>query len=277
MLPIQKLRRYLMPLLVCCICVATARAAPQEVLLGVNEGTSGALSYTDMQDKYRPLATYLSAQLKRPVALESARNLDSLSYNLNKKRYDLVLIRPSHIAARAMRDNGYKLLAAAQGEAVTYFIVPGNSPLKTPADLKGKGIAFPDDQAYPTRVALAMLRDQGIQPNQVKVQYFKTQEVVGYSVENKFNDAGVVVSYSKVAKDWPKQGGRILWKSSSLPFWSITASAQMDDATQTTIKKALLALSQNAQGREILKKAGVSAFVAADPTPYLALLKWTGD
>lgn len=277
MLPIQKLRRYLMPLLVCCICAAVAQAAPQELLLGVNEGTSGALSYTDMQDKYRPLATYLSAQLKRPVALESARNLDSLSYNLNKKRYDLVLIRPSHIAARAMRDNGYKLLAAAQGEAVTYFIVPGNSPLKTPADLKGKGIAFPDDQAYPTRVALAMLRDQGIKPNQVKVQYFKTQEVVGYSVENKFNDAGVVVSYSKVAKDWPKQGGRILWKSSGLPFWSITASAQMDDATQATIKTALLALSQNAQGREILKKAGVSAFVAADPAAYLALLKWTGD
>ena len=277
MLLVKKWRECLVPLLAGLVFMGAAQAASQELLLGVNEGTSGALSYTDMQEKYKPLACYLSTQLKRPVTLESARNLDSLNYNLDKKRYDLVLIRPSQIAARAMRDDGYKLLTAAQGEAITYFIVPGNSPLKTAADLKGKAIAFPDDQAYPTRVALAMLRDQGIKPNQVKLQYFKTQEVVGYSVENKFNDAGVVVSYSKVAKDWTKQGGRILWKSRSLPFWSVSASSQLDDATQATVKSALLALSNNAQGQEILKKAGVSGFVPADPAAYLTLLKWTGD
>lgn len=277
MLHFKKWRHCLLSLFVGWGMLGPAQAAPPELLLGVNEGTSGALSYTNMQEKYKPLANYLSTQLKRPVSLESARNLDSLTYNLNKKRYDLVLIRPSHIAARAMRDNGYKLLTAAQGEAITYFIVPGDSKLKTLGDLKGKGIAFPDDQAYPTRVALAMLRDQGISPNQVKVQYFKTQEVVGYSVENKFNDAGVVISYSKVAKNWTQQGGRILWKSSNLPFWSVTASSQMDDATQAAIKTALLSLNKNAQGREILKKAGVSAFVTADPAAYLALLQWTGD
>ena len=78
---------------------APAYAAQASLLLGINEGTSGSDTYTEMQDKYKPLAHYLSVQLKRPVTVESARSLSSLDYNLKHKRYDLVLIRPSHIAA----------------------------------------------------------------------------------------------------------------------------------------------------------------------------------
>ena len=253
---------------------APAYAAQPSLLLGINEGTSGSDTYTEMQDKYKPLAHYLSVQLKRPVTVESARSLSSLHYNLKNKRYDLVLIRPSHIAAQAMRDDGYRLVAAAKGAAITYFIVRADSPLKKPADLKGKKIALPDEQAYPTHVALAMLRDQGIQPNHVNITYFRQQEAVGYAVQQKSQDVGVVVSYSKVAKNWAAQGGRMLWQSPALPFWSVSASPKVDDATLNAARTALLGLSSTPDGAGILKGIGVEGFVASAQAPYLTLLKW---
>jgi ABC-type phosphate/phosphonate transport system substrate-binding protein len=252
-------------------------AAPAGLLLGINEGTSGSDSYLDMQDKYKPLARYLSTQLKRPVTVESARSLSSLDYNLKNKRYDLVLIRPSHIAAQAMRDEGYRLVAAAKGDAVTEFIVRADSPLKNPADLKGKKIALPDEQAYPTRVALAMLRDQGIQPNQNTLTYYRQQEAVGHDVQQKAQDVGVVVSYSKVAKNWAAQGGRILWQSPALPFWSVSASPKVDDATLSAAKTALLSLNKTPAGTAILKDIGVEDFIAGAQAPYLTMLKWVGN
>lgn len=252
-------------------------AAPAGLLLGINEGTSGSDSYLDMQDKYKPLARYLSTQLKRPVTVESARSLSSLDYNLKNKRYDLVLIRPSHIAAQAMRDESYRLVAAAKGDAVTEFIVRADSPLKSPADLKGKKIALPDEQAYPTRVALAMLRDKGIQSNQNTLTYYRQQEAVGHDVQQKTQDVGVVVSYSKVAKDWATQGGRVLWQSPKLPFWSVSASPEVDAATFNATRAALLNLEKSADGNAILKGAGIESFVAGDSAPYLAMLKWIGN
>ncbi len=256
---------------------STAQAAPESLLLGINEGTSGSSTYLQMQDKYKPLARYLAAQLKRPVTVESARILSSLQYNLHQKRYDLVLIRPSHIAAQAMRDDGYRVVATAKGDAVTQFIVRADSPIKTPADLKGKKIGLPDAQAYPTRIALAMLRDKGIKPSQVNITYFREQEAVGYAVKQKTQDAGVVVSYSKVAKNWGAEGGRVLWQSPKLPFWSVSASPKVDAATFEAAKAALLNLNKSADGNAILKGAGIDSFVAGDAAPYLAMLKWVGN
>ena len=276
----MKSDKYLFQFLLAALAVlafsGTVHAAPAGLLLGINEGTSGSDSYLDMQDKYKPLARYLSNQLKRPVTVESARSLSSLDYNLKNRRYDLVLIRPSHIAAQAMRDDGYRLVVAAKGEAITQFIVRNDSPLKSATDLKDKKIALPDEQAYPTRVALAMLRDKGIQPNQNTLTYYRQQEAVGHDVAQKVQDVGVVVSYSKVAKNWAAQGGRVLWQSPALPFWSVSASPKVDDATLNAAKTALLSLNKTPDGNAVLKHIGVEEFVAGAQAPYLTMLKWVG-
>ncbi len=79
--------------------------------------------FSERQEKYQPLANYLSQALKREVRLESASDLKNLTRSMEASRYTLVLIRPSHISAAAMRDQKYVLVAAAQGDAVAHFIV----------------------------------------------------------------------------------------------------------------------------------------------------------
>lgn len=252
----------------------SAQAADDAVLFGVNEGSSGSADFRERQEKYKPLAEYLSKAIGKPVRLESAQDLKSLTKNLEKARYGLLLVRPSHISAKAMRDQRYVLVASAKGDAYTYFITRSDSALKTPQDIKGQMIAMPDQLAYPTHAGIAMLRDIGITPEAGKVHYLRTQEAVGYAVEQNLSGVGVVISYSKVAKEWTKNGHKILWQSKKLPFWSVIASPKLGDQTVAAVRTALLKLSEQPGGEAIMKNIGVNGFVAGSQQDYLALLNW---
>jgi phosphonate transport system substrate-binding protein len=249
-----------------------AQAAEDTLLFGVNEGTSGTSNFAERQEKYQPFANYIGKAVKKQVKLESASDLKNLVRSLEAARYDMVLIRPSHIAAAAMRDQKYGLLASAKGDAVAYFIVHKDSPLKSKSDLKGKRIVMPDEIAYPTKIGLAMLRDAGVQPADVKL--FRSQEAVGYAVEQKLSDVGVVISYSKVWKDWEKNGHRAIWQSEKLPYWSIVVSPKVKPEVVAKLREALVALDTTDEGKAILEKIGVKGFVAGNQQAYLDMLTW---
>lgn len=256
---------------------ASALEERNTFLLGVNEGTSGSANFVERQEKYKGLAEYLERILKKPVRLESAQNLSSLTANLKNSRYDLLFVRPSHISAKAMRDQNYTLVASAKGDAHTYFIVSNNSAVKKPTDIRGKRIAMPDPLAYPTRAGLAMLRDIGIVPEKENIRYFSSQEAVGYAVEKNLIDVGVIVSYSKVAKDWKTKGSPIVLESKNLPFWSIIASPKISPNEIAKIRAALISLQDNEDGKKIMENIGVKSFVASNQQTYLDLLAWVKE
>lgn len=251
-----------------------ATASDDNLLLGVNEGSSGSADFQQRQSKYKPFADYLSTVVKKQVMLESAQDLKSLKKNLQSGRFGLLMVRPSHISAAAMRDQKYVLVAAAKGSAVTSFIVHKDSALKKPSDLAGKSIAMPDVNAYPSRVGLAMLNEAGLKAESLNIRNFRTQEAVGYSVEQKLVDVGVVVSYSNVAKEWEGKGHRILFKSKPLPYWSIIASPKLSPETVSKVRAALLKLNDTPEGEATLKAIGVSAFEAGNQQEYMDLLTY---
>ncbi len=255
------------------VCLAlSAQAADDTLLFGVNEGTSGTAGFADRQEKYQPFADYIGKTLKKKVKLESASDLKNLVRSLNAARYDMVLIRPSHISAAAMRDQNYSLLAAAKGDSIAYFIVHKDSPLKSKADLQGKRIVMPDEIAYPTKIGLAMLRDLGNPTSDIRI--FRSQEAVGYAIEQKLSDVGVVISYSKVWKDWEKNGHRALWQSEKLPYWSIVVSPKIKPADVEKIRAALVALDTTDEGKKILEKIGIKGFMPGNQQAYLDMLAW---
>jgi ABC-type phosphate/phosphonate transport system substrate-binding protein len=251
-----------------------AAASDNSLLLGVNEGSSGSADFQQRQSKYKPFADYISAVVKKQVKLESAQDLKSLKKNLQSGHFDLLMVRPSHISAAAMRDQKYVLVAAVKGTAFTSFIVHKDSALKKLPDLAGKSIAMPDENAYPTHVGLAMLKEAGLKPETQNVRFFRTQEAVGYSVEQKLVDVGVVISYSNVAKEWEGKGHRVLLKSKPLPYWSIVASPNLSPETVSKVREALLKLGDTPEGEAALKSMGVSGFVAGNPQEYIDLLAY---
>ncbi|MEW5770081.1 MAG: phosphate/phosphite/phosphonate ABC transporter substrate-binding protein [Pseudomonadota bacterium] len=249
-------------------------ASAAGLLFAVNEGTSSSADALFRNEKYASLAAYLSRAVGKTVKAETSNILPILIRNVERQRYDVLLVRPSHIAARAMRDHGYRLLVAAKGESKVHFIVRGDSPMRSLRDLRGRFVVFPEDLAYPSAIGLAVLRDAGIDPKAGRMQYMNRQEAVGYAVQQGLADAGVVISYSKVAKSWEKEGGRFLHTKDKLPYWSIVVSPKVSAETTERLRAALLALDQSPRGREILKRIGIAGFVPGEQGAYLDMLNW---
>lgn len=249
-----------------------AVAAPDTILFAVNEGTSSSTDAVFRTDKYADLARYLSMRVGKDVKMETSNILSIVIRNLERQRYDVLLIRPSHISAKAMRDHGYRLLVAAKGESKVHFLVKKDSPLKTLKDIEGRFVVMPEKSAYPTNLANAILRDAGIKPG--RLQLMDRQEAVGYAVKEGLADVGVVISYSKVAKEWEKEGGRFLYTRDKLPFWSVIVSSKVTEASAARLKQALLDLDKTPEGQEMLKKIGVPGFVEGNQQAYLDMLKW---
>lgn len=262
-------------LLLFCLTNSYALAANENTLLfGVNEGSSGSADFLERQEKYRGLSDLIATTLKKQARLESASNLNSLTSNLQTARYDLLLVRPSHISAKAMRDHKYSLVVSAKGDAYAYFITHKDSPYKKLTDIRGKRIAMPDKLAYPTSVALAMMQELGINPEKENIQYFRTQEAVGYAVKQKLVDVGVVISYSKVATEWKKDGNTFLLESKKLPFWSIIASPNMSPENVAVIRSTLIKLNDTPEGKKIMNNIGINGFVPGNQQDYIDLLTW---
>ena len=250
-------------------------AHAESALFGIAEGVAEQASFGDMQDKYQPLGDYLGRALKRKVVLEFSQNIKSAVGNLAKERYDLMYIRPSNVTAKALRDNKCQLVAMAKGEFTANFIVRKDSPFKKPQDIFGRPVALPEASSLMAKVGLATLRDLGEKPKPQQLHFTRYQEAVGFMVENKFSDVGVVAPGQ--AKAWEKKGGVTLFKSKKLPFWAIIASSKVAKDEVAKMRKALLEMENSEDGRKILDKIGVKGWVPGNPQEYLDMLVWLGN
>lgn len=250
-----------------------AFAAGNNVLMGISEGLAEQASFSDMQDKYNGLAEYLGQSIRKKVTLEASQNIKSAVENLAKNRYDLAYVRPANVAAKAMRDSKYKLVAMAKGEFVASFIVNKDSPLRKPEDVLNKRIAMPEKGSLMANMGLATLRDMGgTKPDLIRYAHY--QDAVNFMVEKNFADVGVVAPV--IAKVWEKGGGRVLFTSRKMPYWCIIAGPEMSEADIAKLRDALVGMENTPEGQKILKRIGVKGWVPGKQEEYIEMLAWLG-
>ncbi|MDO8892266.1 MAG: PhnD/SsuA/transferrin family substrate-binding protein [Sulfurimicrobium sp.] len=270
------MKRFLSYLVIVLVFPFSAQAAIPEttkdsLLFGVNEGTAGQKDFGEMQGRYKALADYLAKSINKPVKLESSQNLKSSSSNLAKGRYALFFSKPANVAAKAIRDQNYQLVAMAKGEFTVKFIVNANSPLKKPEDIKGKRIALAKG-TFMERAGMAELRDRNLVPAADKIQAAKFQDAIEFIVEKGFADVGMVSPI--VAKSWVAKGGSVLFESRKMPFWSLIASPDMSKDDVIKIQSTLVNMENSDEGRKLLEKLGVKGFVPGSQKEYLDLQIW---
>lgn len=251
----------------------TGMAAPSDsgIMLGINDGTAGQQGFSDTQEKYQILANYLGKTIKKTIRVESSQNLKSSAENLQKGRYALFFSKPSNVAAKAIKDQHYELVAMAKGSFVVQFITNKNSGFKKAEDIRGKRIAIPKG-TFMEKAGLATLRDMKLTPAPQNIQYAKFQDAVAFMVEKKFADVGMVAP--AVGKEWEKKGGTVLFESKKMPFWSIIASPSVSPQEVAKLRETLINMEHSDEGKSVLAKIGVKGFVAGNKQEYLDLLPW---
>ena len=258
---------------------AARGAEPQQRLtLAVNEGGAANADSAETLFKYQEFAELIEKALRRQVVLVAVRDPDKLRKAFKKHEYTFLLSRPADTPAEAIRDSGYQPVVTAKEPSQTLFIVPKDSPLKTIADVRGKTIVTPDAYTHMWRVANAMLRDANIIMANESVKAMRDQAAIGWSMENKFYDVGVVNVISGIGRTWEKKGGRVIAKSREMPNMPFIAAPEVSAEQIARLRTAIIALDDTDAGKAVLKKIGVpTGFQLAQPDAFISYLAWVGD
>lgn len=266
----------LIPLALGANAAESQHSARKALIFAVSEGTSGGIDAEAARVKYQPLADVLGRAIGGEVKVAFVREFSALEKGMKDNQYDLVLARPSDYPARGLRDYRYKFVATARPDGQCILIVHKDSPVKKLADLKGKSFVMPEKNAYMTRFCRAELRDQGIIIDNEAVSYVREQGAIPFSIENRISDVGGIASYSGAYAQWLKSGNRVIHQSRPQPYMPLVASQDVSVDQIAKMQAALVELGNSDSGSQVLKRVGVTGFMATEESRLRKLLDWLG-
>ena len=263
-----------MTLLLCAAWAANAAAQGADLVFAVTEGVTYQATPKEIRDKFAPLADVIAKATGRRVKTVLVPAYNDLRAGLANQEYDLAYVHPAHVSMAEIKAGRYKAVAWTTGftEYTVSLLVPGNTPLKSMDDLKGRTLVTPDPDSITAVMVRAMFRTERLSataereptPTAVRVITTRYQDAVPFYLENGFAQAGATAA-NAVVKAWTDKGGKVLYRSRPVPIKQIIVSTKVPADDQQKIRDALLTLRDSKPGRDALEAVGYRGFVAPNP------------
>ncbi len=256
--------------------VAATPFQPNKTALRV--AIAGVISPKETIRIYDPMLDYLGKKLDRPVQLVQRSTYAEINDLLRSGGVDLAFVcGGAYIEGR--KDFGMELLVVpvVRGEAVyhSFIIVPTDSTVRQVEDLKGKTFAFTDPLSNSGRLApIYMLLEKGETPE----SFFK-KYVFTYSHDNsiravaqKLVDAAAVDSlvyqYNEAHNPQYTAQTRIIWISPPYGSPPVVVHPGLNGQFKQQLRDVLLRMSDEEEGKVILKDLQIDQFVVEDDRAY---------
>ncbi len=242
---------------------ASAQGRPEKLVVGLLPGES-APTVIRLNE---PLRAYLEKRLGLPVELVVGANYAATGEALRFGRLDIAYLGPVTYIFRG-RSAKLEPFARPSHEVVgpafqAVVIVPGDSPAKTLADLKGGEVAFGDPASTSgTWVPRYQLLEAGlVSGRDYTLRVLGAHDAVALAVANHKVSAGGLSMpiYERLLKEGkidPK-AVRILAASPAIPEYMWTFREGLDPAFKEEVRKAFIAMSDP----EALKVFRAEAFI----------------
>lgn len=256
-----------------------AEPEPQNVIPQGHALSFGILPFQSpvtLFKRFAPLRDYLSKTLGREVMIETAQDFPEFIERLGERKYDIVLTAP-HIALLALDQGRYEAVASHTEPLVTMIVVPEDSPIREPAQLAGLRMATPPEEAIATVVGKAHLELLGLTgANIPQYRTFRTHNSAFQAALSGQADAAMIANtiYTKAKQSGVKL--RLLTQSRDFPGMAILAARDLPPAVRDAIRDNLVALTNSAEGRNVLDRITHPGYQAARASdfeslrPYLA-------
>ena len=243
-------------------------------VIALNEGVTYHDPSGTAGDRFADLSADLEKLLKRPVQIKLIRQYPELVEGLRQDAYDLAYVHPAHHAIRAITQDGYSLVALTKGftEYRASFMVKGDSPLQTLADLRRHKVGGPAEDSITSVMTRATLRD--VLGNELpKLIYVRYQDAVPFMIENNLAAAGVSASKA-VVKKWQDKGGRVLFTSKPVPIKQLLASGRVSAEQRAELTRYFVTLERTEAGKNRLRSLHVPGFVEFNQSELLPIGAW---
>jgi len=269
--PLSTLARYAALLL-----LGTAASA-HALVLGITEGVTYRATDNQIEARFEPIADVLSKALKQPVTIKVLSSYAGAREALRQQQVDVAFLHPAHVAFEATKSGRYKTLAWTAGftEYKVSLLCNEQSPISDWKSLSGKALVMPDADSITAVITRAMLREQGVAQEAMKLSNTRFQDAVPFYVQNGFAAYGATAS-AGVIKAWKTTGGKTCAESRAVPIKQWLGSSKLDAATVDALRSALIDLGQTDAGKKALSTATYTGFVAPSPDVEKSLATWLG-
>lgn len=228
-----------------------------------------------LTEAYQPLIDHLNRQFADvQFMLEASRDYQAYEEKFRQRGPELLLPNPWQTLEAVKK--GYQVIAMA-GDAEDFrgiFIVRKDSPIRQPADLKGKAVSYPS----PTALAAAMLPQYFLHTHGLRVtseidnRYVGSQESSIMNVYLRQVAAGATwpPPWRAFVRDHPKEAAElhVIWETPSLLNNSVMVRDDVPTVLRDRLQVLLLSLAESAEGREILEGMQTARFHRADNAFY---------
>ncbi len=254
-----------------------AAAAQGELVFAVNEGVTYRITPHETRERYKALGELIGRTLKRFVRVEAVESYSVLRRGLETRRYDIAYVHPAHHSLRAVRDQGYRLVALTRGytDYRAHFLAREDVAVKSAEDLRGRNLVMPDPDSITAWMVRATLRDAGIDPVNAPIKTTRYQDGIPFMLEQGFFEIGATAAIG-VVKDWRARGGKVVFGSRPVPIKHIIVTPILAADDVAKIRQLLLGLETIEGGRAILARIGFEGFEPPDPRLLEELGRWLG-
>ena len=263
------------------VAIGLALAAPcavaAELVFAVTEGITYYQTDKEIASRFQPLVDILARALKRPVHISIVAAYADLRAGLTRQDYDLAFVHPAHVALAAVKSGKYKSVAWTAGytDYAVSLLMNKNEPWTRLEDLRGHTVVSPDPDSITAAMLRAMLRDQKLGSDDVRILTTRYQDAVPFYVENGFAQAGATAAKA-VVQAWTQKGGKVLLSSRPVAIKQMLASAKLPADDEQQIRAVLLGLTQTDAGRNALGVLGYKGFVEPSHDDEQKAIAWLG-
>jgi phosphonate transport system substrate-binding protein len=251
--------------------LATTLPARGQALSALKLAVHPYASTLALINTHRPLQQYLEKTLQRPVEFYTAANYDAFVASLMAGEYDIVLCPPHFAVLAAEKD--YVPLFHFQTRLEPLLTVRLDSPLRGPADMRGKRIAMADPTAFIRIVIVRWLADHGLKAGQ-DYQIVERPTHVGAITAVAMGEADAGVTTTTALKQVsPDVQAQLRTISSGLKYPHLFTLVQrrLGGEGIDRLRVALRAFASVAEGREFFEKTGYGGFVTIEEDAMRAL------
>lgn len=238
-------------------------------------------------EEIAPLEEMLSKELGIPVKGFTATNYVSVVEGFGSGQVDFGLIPPfaSVLATDEFGAKPVLVVVNKKGETTykSQFLVKKDSGIKSLEEIKGKKVAFVEPGSTSGYLfPAALLKEKGIDlENEIEYLYSGGHDKSLQLLLN--GDVDVATTFVDVreryAEEFPAamDTTEVLTYTDPIPGISVTVSSKMDEETVEKVKTALIKISENEEGKEMLTKLfNVYGFEETASEDY-AIIKKTAE
>jgi phosphonate transport system substrate-binding protein len=222
---------------------------------------------------WKPIVDSLERHTGLKFALVTTLKIQDFERAFARGEFDFVYVNPYHVV-QVHESQGYIPLVADKVPLRGIIVVRKDGPIENPADLDGKTVAFPSPNSIGASLLIRADLDQVFHAT-VTPLYVTTHSSVYLHVIKNLVAAGGGVEKTLQEQDESIRGAlRVIYTTRSIPSHPVAAHPRVAKDDRERVRKALLAMNETPEGREMLLKVPVKEFIAVTYADYAILRDW---